>query len=178
MRLPHEGIGCGVATLSPASKNDRRVALALFATDTIVVSMRPLGLVLLIASPISLVAQHNMASDGSLWGQLSKNDKLLFVMGYSDAYLPGAGDALLDLARNGDAAAAAYNPAKLSHLPNATFGTLIQGVDQCYSDFRNSKLDISVCIDWTIDGINGKSDNERDELLIEKRKIAASHPTN
>lgn len=92
---------------------------------------------------------------------------------YSGAYLPGASDAVFELMKRGDGAAKSHNLADLPHLPNASFGTLIQGVDECYREVRSARLDVSVCVEWTLDGINGKSEKERADLLNEYRQYEA-----
>ena len=51
-----------------------------------------------------------------------------------------------------------------------TFGTVVEGVDKCYDDFRNANLDVSLCIDWTVRGVKGDADAQREQHLASARK--------
>jgi hypothetical protein len=51
------------------------------------------------------------------------------------------------------------------------FGQLTTGVDSCYSDFKNTKLTVDYCIDWTVAGVNGKSEAERNRILEDARRV-------
>jgi hypothetical protein len=55
-----------------------------------------------------------------------------------------------------------------------SFEVLIDGIDKCYSDFRNSKLDIQFCFDWTVRGVKGESDSDRDGFLRAARIVVDS----
>ncbi len=48
----------------------------------------------------------------------------------------------------------------------------MQGMDECYKDFRNQKLTVDICFDWTILGVHGVSDAVREDYLEFMRKSA------
>jgi hypothetical protein len=66
----------------------------------------------------------------------------------------------------------AFIPAK--RLPDSaadiTFETLADGVDKCYSDFRNRNLDVRYCVHWAVRGVRGDSNATRESYLADERK--------
>jgi hypothetical protein len=121
---------------------------------------------------VTLHAQeHESNFNGTFWNDLPRVQKVWFIMGYTHGYDEGATDAL-DIA--GDKLPG--NKATLKDVHSVfsadrmTFGTVVDGVDKCYSDFRNRRLDITYCIDWAILGVKGEDDQSREKLLVMGRK--------
>jgi hypothetical protein len=52
--------------------------------------------------------------------------------------------------------------------------TLVDGVTQCYLDFRNAALAVQYCVDWTVQGVRGMSDADRENILIDIRRAISS----
>jgi hypothetical protein len=93
------------------------------------------------------------------------------MMGYTHGYAAGARDSLsvaMSKLQNGNDT---LKDVRSDFAPdNITFGTLVEGVDACYGDFRNSRLDVDICADWTVMGIHGTDDEVRELFLQLYRK--------
>jgi hypothetical protein len=83
---------------------------------------------------------------------LPHEEKIFFVEGYALGFASGAID--MGILRQPHVAT---SPLRLNDLKNdphdLMFGTVVEGVDKCYEDFRNARLDVSLCIDWTVRGV-------------------------
>lgn len=122
--------------------------------------------------PTILFAEDRSAiHDGTFWNSLSPDEKTFFIAGYADGYV--AGQAAMQIAFEVDGAKH-YNhvAAEMGKPVEITFGTLVQGVDKCYSDFRNSRLDVEVCVNWTVKGVKGETDDAREDFLVSMRRVA------
>lgn len=133
--------------------------------------MKRIALLLLVSLASTLHAEdRGKSTDGTYWNGLTEHEKLYVVEGFVTGYDAGLGDAISALGAkhpNDDAPASLWRdyPSKI------TYGTLIEGIDKCYSDFRNSKLDIQFCFDWTVRGVKGESDSDRDGFLRAARVV-------
>jgi hypothetical protein len=130
-------------------------------------------------------SQKSLEMNGSFWKNLSETQKIGFVQGYSMGYTQGFFEgkvSALDIV-DPKKQAANYADALIATPrlnPNGrTFTQLADGIDQCFKDFRNVQLPISACMNWTIRGLNGETDSEREQFLVTARKSqsqAISHP--
>jgi hypothetical protein len=131
--------------------------------------MRHIALLLLCLLPVPLLhsEDRSVTVDGVFWNSLKPVEQLRFLMGFVNGYQNGereiadqaeahnlVGTAALARLRNDH-----YDPAPL------TFGQLKQGLDKCYSDYRNLQLPMNDCVRWTVMGVKGDSDKERDDYL-------------
>ena len=121
-------------------------------------------------------SQTSLEMNGSFWKALSKTQKIGFVQGYSMGYTQGffegkvgALDVVDPQKQSTNYVNALIATPKLN--PNGrTFTQLADGIDQCFKDFRNINLPISACVNWTIRGLNGESDFDREQFLETARK--------
>jgi hypothetical protein len=123
--------------------------------------------------PTAIHADHRqLTADGTWWNGLSHLDKLGFIEGYVIGYSAGNGDLqraikvahTVSLSDSANPSANEDNPAGL------TFGSLTNGVDNCYSDLRNTAVDVRFCLDWTVRGLKGESKEAREDYLIRIRR--------
>lgn len=137
--------------------------------------MLRIAAVLICLIPICALAQSTASTpNGAMWKRLNKNEKLYMVVGYEEGFKTGIADQSMALLNNG-VSASTIRSTPSPHRVRTTYGDLVDGVDACYSDFRNSQLDIGVCINWVKDGISGKSDKVRSDYLQEMRSLYAEH---
>jgi hypothetical protein len=120
--------------------------------------------------------QKTLEMNGLFWKSLSPTQKIGFVQGYSMGYTQGFFEGkvraldIVDSKKQGTNYASALIATPLVDPNGKTFNQLADGVDQCFKDFRNIQLPISVCMNWTIRGVNGESDRERERFLETARK--------
>jgi hypothetical protein len=136
--------------------------------------MRRIALLLICLMPAILHAQdRTVTEDATFWKSMRPDQKTTYIMGFVNGY--GSGELWVRAAlqinqikepQSAVAAADKYDGTGI------TFGTLVDGVDKCYSDFRNSRVDVSMCVVWTIDGIEGENDVSRESFLADVRKSA------
>lgn len=111
--------------------------------------------------------------DATFWKAQTQNEKITYIEGYVKGYFAGRFDMISAFVEGG--AKPVTNIAKNANrdVPDKiTFGTLVDGVDACYNDFRNSRLEVDSCIAWTVRGVKGESDSDREAFLAEMRRIA------
>ena len=121
-------------------------------------------------------SQQSLEMNGNFWKILSKTQKIGFVQGYSMGYTQGffegkvgALDVIDPKKQSPNYVNALIATPKLN--PNGrTFTQLADGIDQCFNDSRNIQLPISACMNWTIRGLNGESDSDREQFLETARK--------
>jgi hypothetical protein len=132
--------------------------------------MRRIAIALLCLLPISLHAEdRTIATDSTFWKGLTHKEKIFFVEGYALGFASGAID--MGILREPHVATSRLRLNELKNDPHdLMFGTVVEGVDKCYEDFRNARLDVSLCIDWTVRGVRGDSDAERERHLARARK--------
>jgi hypothetical protein len=115
---------------------------------------------------------RSQIQDGTFWKGLTPSEKVSFMEGYTNGYFSGEVDAVVAFASSSKHADPSTNAALKRDRPEKiTYGTLIDGVDTCYGDFRNSSLDISDCVAWTVRGIRGESDTSREAFLAAMRRL-------
>jgi hypothetical protein len=117
--------------------------------------------------------------DGSVWPHLTEKERLVVVQGYIDGRRTGfslgkaaALHALADVP--GVKGVRTANAAK-SEDPFSgdkySLSQLTDGINECYKDFRNGRLPLDECYLWTVLGIQGDSDTDREKYLEDMRKI-------
>jgi hypothetical protein len=123
-----------------------------------------------------------LAIDGTYWAKLTVNQKVPFMIGYVDGRDEGFEQGKLQaLNLLIDVSGVKGEPSKrvlaLTDYSSGTpylFGQLVDGVDTCYKDFRNQSLTVNDCYTWTVYGIRGESDKQREEFLEILRKAHAN----
>jgi hypothetical protein len=117
--------------------------------------------------------------DGTVWPHLTEQERLVAVQGYVDgrragfslgkfaalevfADVPGAKGVRTTNAKNKE------DPFSGDKFPLVQ---LTEGIDECYKDFRNQRLPLDVCYLWTVRGIQGASDADREKYLEDLRKV-------
>jgi hypothetical protein len=134
-------------------------------------AMKRIALLLLVSLASTLHADdRKMTTDGTYWTGLNEAQKVYLMVGFVSGYDAGIGDGISGLSAkhpNDELPASVWRdyPTKI------TYGTLVEGMDKCYSDFRNSKLNIQICFDWTVRGVKGESDSDRDGFLRAARTV-------
>lgn len=138
-------------------------------------TMRRIAILLLCLMPIALYGEdRGLTEDGTFWSGLTLAEKYSFVQGYAHGYVAGEGD--MESAFNVPVAQSFNHSIANRDKPiEITFQILVEGVDKCYSDFRNSRLNVEFCVDWTVRGVKGESDADREQYLAAMRRSAASH---
>jgi hypothetical protein len=138
--------------------------------------MRAFCLSLLLLTSLSTCRGEgrSLTVDGTFWQQMPDGAKVAFLIGYSRGYLSSSTDVGQPLIDHKLITTAILDLLVKDHNPNSlTYGTLEDGVDRCYSDFRNSKVGVDMCIDWVVMGVNGASDSVRaDYLEVARRETA------
>ena len=120
--------------------------------------------------------QKSLDMNGVFWKSLSETQKIGFVQGYSMGYTQGFFEGkvsaldVVDPKKQGSNYASALIATPKFNPNGRTFNQLADGIDQCFKDFRNVQLPISVCVNWTIRGVDGESDAERESFLEIARK--------
>lgn len=137
--------------------------------------MRRIAILLICLMPIALHGEdRGLTEDGTFWAGLTIAEKYAFVQGYAHGYVAGEGDmkSAFDIAGT-----KSFNHSIADHDKpiEITFRTLVEGVDKCYSDFRNSRLNVEFCADWTVRGVKGESDADREAYLAAMRRGAGSN---
>jgi hypothetical protein len=136
--------------------------------------MRRIAVLLICLIPLALSAEdRSQVQDGIFWNGLTRQQKVYFVEGYANGFSSGQVDLLVALSnQNVKTNREIMNDAG-RNMPSAiTFGALVNGVDKCYSDFRNSRLNVEFCLDWTVRGIKGDGDSDRENYLAKMRRFA------
>jgi hypothetical protein len=139
--------------------------------------MRLLAFLLLCSLPTSLLADDRTFTEGGTWWKgLAISEKLFFVMGYAHGYSVGANDfRMLMIQKQIIPFDKIVSLDPVDYSPDGiTFGTLVEGIDRCYSDSRNSSLDVEDCADWTVRGLKGDSDGERESMLADYRRTTGT----
>jgi hypothetical protein len=135
--------------------------------------MRYLMLTLLLIAAAGHAEDRTITTDGSWWNALTPNEKVMFLQGYGSGYNEGQSELSAALRKEKYIVSAGVVKEARTDAPvEITFGTLMKGVDECYSDYRNSKVDVAACILWTVDGVNGVDENVRTYFLAEMRKMS------
>jgi hypothetical protein len=100
--------------------------------------------------------------DGVFWKGLDESAKVRFLEGYSAGWYFGfnRGQHVANPAEKSKGSASV-----VEDLSDITFGTLVEGVDKCYADFRNSNLLVSDCVAWAALGVHGVNDKDREGFL-------------
>jgi hypothetical protein len=137
--------------------------------------MRYLLLVLFLWSAIGIRADDNknFMSDGFFWNSLSDDAKLHFIQGYISGYDTGAAQMFAFVRNNNKTAASSDAYAKTHYYSGdgIAFETVVKGIDKCYSDFRNDKLEVAVCMNWAVKGVKGENNAARERFLESARKL-------
>jgi hypothetical protein len=132
------------------------------------IHLRALCCLVLIVTPL---AEAQSILDGAFWRGLTKTQKNTYIGGYFVGYLAGTNDTKdaleVRLPKSKDVIDETSPALTVRH---ATNGAVADGVDKCYSDFRNRQLHVSVCIAWAIMGIKGESNAYREGFLEVMRK--------
>jgi hypothetical protein len=137
--------------------------------------MRTLILILLSILVCPLHAEdRGQIEDGAFWNSLSLREKVAFMEGYANGYISGEGDMKRAFDLTGGKSFN-HTTADRDTPAEITFRTLITGVDKCYNDPRNNRLDIELCVDWTVRGIKGESDDVRETYLAAMRRGTETH---
>jgi hypothetical protein len=122
------------------------------------------------------LGQKDLQMNGIFWKSLSQTQKIGFVQGYSVGYTQGFFEGkvgALDIAdpkKQGTNYESALIATPKFNPNGRAFNQLSDGIDQCFKDFRNVQLPVSVCMNWTIRGLNGESDAEREKFLEMARR--------
>jgi hypothetical protein len=132
-----------------------------------------LATLLLLLLPLSMQGQRNVSGiDGSAWKPLTTEMKLLLLAGYMQGYNAGGGDMLsVWLVRehiSADKIGRTEPPLDPTGVP---LGQVITGTDECYKDFRNLRLPLQDCIDWTVAGVRGETEAKRSLILENGRRL-------
>jgi hypothetical protein len=139
--------------------------------------MKYIALLLLLTASVSLAEDRSLTTDGVFWKSLTRDQKLNFVIGYAIGFAGGASDTVAVYVNAGvDGKNVRFQEVKADNPAGITYGTLIDGMDKCYSDFENRRLDVGICMDWTVQGIRGWSEADRTSLLVQERKTASKQP--
>jgi hypothetical protein len=126
--------------------------------------------------------QEKLILNGTYWNGMPVMQRLGFIQGYSHGYDQGLTDGkwiaigVLDHKLAGPNTPTAIEAESPTSPDGITVGQLVEGVDLCYKDFRNTQLPISACVQWAVMGVKGRSDAERETVLQSGRKFAAEHP--
>jgi hypothetical protein len=137
--------------------------------------MKSITLLLLLTASVSLAENRSITTDGVFWKGLTDSMKVAFLIGYGSGYLSSSTDVGGQLIKRNQLTEEALKALTKDRDPNAiSFGTLEDGVDSCYKDFRNERVSVNVCIDWVVMGVNGDSDSARSQFLEWARHVYAS----
>jgi hypothetical protein len=117
--------------------------------------------------------------DGTGWPRLTEQERLIAVQGYIDGRRAGfslgkaaALQALADVpAVKGVRATTASKEEDPFSGDKYSLAQLTEGINECYKDFRNQRLPLDMCYLWTVRGIQGASDADREKFLEDVRKI-------
>jgi hypothetical protein len=116
----------------------------------------------------------SMPVASEFWNNLTKSQKAFFVIGYTEGYVSGGNDMLGWMQIHHPQQTPTSKPRVPDSPLEITYSTLIDGIDQCYSDFRNRQLNVEYCFDWTVQGIRGMSDEERESYLVQVRRAISA----
>jgi hypothetical protein len=137
--------------------------------------MKFIALLLLLTASVSRADDRSITTDGVFWNKLTDSMKVAFLVGYSSGYLSSSTDVGGQLIKRNQLTQEALKALTKDRDPNAiSFGTLEDGVDACYKDFRNERVSVNVCIDWVVMGVNGDSDSARSQFLEWARQVYSS----
>jgi hypothetical protein len=117
--------------------------------------------------------------NGTDWSRFTDRERLIAVQGYIDGRRAGfslgkaaALQALADVpAVKGVRATTASKEEDPFSGDKDSLAQLKEGIDECYKDFRNQGLPLDMCYLWTVRGIQGASDADREKFLEDVRKI-------
>jgi hypothetical protein len=142
-------------------------------------TMRRIVMLLICLLAVSVHAEDRVLNeDGTFWRSLPAAQRIYFVMGYAHGYMAGSSDMrsrVVFLPSTSVKSAHEVGGLSLTDSPGEiTFNTLVDGVNKCYEDFRNRRLDVETCLDWTVRGVNGESDESRESFLVGMRKAVSS----
>jgi hypothetical protein len=117
--------------------------------------------------------------DGTVWPRLTEQERLIAVQGYIDGRRAGfslgtaaALQALADVP--GVKGVRTTNVAKKEDPFSGDkypLAQLTEGINERYKDFRNKRVPLDMCYLWTVRGIQGVSDADREKFLEDVRKI-------
>lgn len=130
-------------------------------------TMRRIAAFLICLMPVALHGEdRTITTDGTWWTSLTKMEKLIFIQGYTAGFFDGIGDLSAAITHSHNVVpSSAMQEAEGMGPDSISFGAVVEGVDKCYGDFRNSRLDVSTCVIWTVDGVKGVDDGKRDRYL-------------
>ena len=117
--------------------------------------------------------------DDTVWPHLTQKERLVVVQGYLDGrrtgFFLGKAAALQAIADvpgvKGVRTTNAKNKEDTFSGDKYPLAQLTEGINECYEDFRNQRLPLDVCYMWTVLGIQGDSDADREKYLEGVRKI-------
>jgi hypothetical protein len=113
--------------------------------------MRRTALLLLGLIPFCAHAEdRSLTEDGTFWNSLSDTEKVHFLIGFVNGYNAGVLDLRIPIEKSRPSDATVKTIEPLFDTSQITFGTLEAGVDKCYSDFRNSRLNVQSGRDWRL----------------------------
>jgi hypothetical protein len=131
--------------------------------------MRRIVLLLLCMVPIAIHAEdRSITMDGTYWKGLTHEQKVNFIEGYTEGWEFGfdrgqyAADPNLKVAK--------VVGTEDEDTSGITFGTLVEGVDKCYDDYRNSNISVKYCVAWATMGIHGVKASALENLMVAMRK--------
>ena len=132
-----------------------------------------MAVVLLLLLPMSLQGQRNVSGiDGTAWKPLTTDMKLLLLAGYVQGYNAGGSDMLsLWVTREHIPVQKIGRTEPTLDPTSFPVGQLLAGVDECYKDFRNLRLPLQDCVDWTVAGVRGDTEAKRNQILENARKL-------
>lgn len=145
-------------------------------------SLISLSLLMVLGTLVCLADDRPIVFDGAFWHTLTKDDKVFFVTGFVEGNRIGftqgkymAVDALMDIpgVKGPRSEAAKHTPNNVDTSPYG-FGLILDGVDECYKDFRNRNVEVDMCIAWAVAGLQGDDDKSREAWMEAVRQDTAA----